>query len=101
MADDPSLAELYRLAVPRDDIPHAIREAAFEALLAVGTHLKLSPFPTVQFLSRSTGRRLAVRGLVCPDAVDTLWIVVQESAADVTETVAHEALHAQQIGGRR
>jgi hypothetical protein len=91
-----SLAELLALEVPRDQVPHETRAAAFEALLAVGTSLGLKPFPSLKFLPPAVGRRFELRGIVHPEAPSTVWVVVQPPA-DVTETVCHEALHVQQI----
>lgn len=94
---DVTLAELRQLELPRDQVPHGIRQAAFDALLTVGSGLGLKPFPSLKFLPRSAGHRLGVRGIVCPEAPAIIWLVVQESAADVVETISHEAKHVEQL----
>lgn len=94
---DVTLAQLAALEIPRDDIPHDVRSAAFDALLAVGSGLTLRPFPGLKFVSRAAGRQLGIRGIVLPDAPSTIWCVVQESAADVVETISHELKHCEQL----
>jgi hypothetical protein len=94
---DVTLDQLAALEIPRDDLPSDVRKAVFETILAVGRDLQLSPFPGLKFLPRSAGHRLAVRGIVCPEAASVLWIVAQETPADMVETTAHEGKHAQQI----
>jgi hypothetical protein len=94
---EPTLAELHQLALPKDDVPHEIRKAAFETLFTVGLGLRLHPFPGLKFLPAAVGRRLEVRGLVCPEAPTTVWLVVRDSLADVIETTAHELKHVDQL----
>jgi hypothetical protein len=93
---DVTLAELLALEVPRDQVPHETRAAAFTALWEVGRALKLAPFPRLRFLATADGHRLGLRGVVDPPDVGSIWLVVQPPA-DVTETCAHELKHVDQI----